>query len=104
MPQLLEALQQQEAPSLQTFRLTAFDMGEDGEEDVELVVDTPSDPSRHRHASLALLYGLAIMTLDQDGTIERRMDELLQAGAINEIDAINKINFLLMKDPHDLRI
>jgi len=96
-----EAVQDIESPALNTFRLTAFDVGEDGAEDVQLVVDTPSAPSIRRHASLALIYGLAIMTLDQDGTIERRVDELMAAGMISEVDAVNKINLLLLKDVND---
>lgn len=89
-----EALDQFDEPSLATFKLAAFDIGEDGEEDVEIVTSVPSEPSIRRPVSLALLYGLAILTLDHDGTIERRVDELLADGAISEIDAVNRIALL----------
>jgi hypothetical protein len=95
------AEQEQEAPALQSFALKAFDIGEDGEEDVELILDLPVAPSINRHASLALLYGLAIMMLDQDGSIQRRMDQILDQGAISEIDAVNHIQLLLLKDEND---
>lgn len=91
-------------PALRTFTLQAFDVGNDGEEDVELIVTVPEVPSILRHTSLALLYGLAILSLDQDGTLQRRMDELLEAGPISEIDACNRINLLILKEENDLVI
>lgn len=101
MPTVAEATQDPAEAALRQFTLTAFDIGEDGEEDVELVVTTPSNPSIRRHVSLSGLYLLAIMTLDQDGTIEKRMDALLEAGPINEVDAVNRINLLLLKEEND---
>lgn len=82
-------------PRLCSFRLAAFDIGEDGEEDVELIVDTPSRPSLQRHASLALLYGLAIMKLDESGAISAMMDAILDEGPVSEVDAVNQITYLL---------
>lgn len=93
-------------PALRAFTLRAFDIGEDGEEDLELIVQLPEKVDIRRHASMALLWGLAVMSLDQDGTIEKRMEALCDAagGYINEADACNKINLLLMKDANDQRI
>lgn len=92
-------------PSDPHFQLIAIDSeDDDGEEDVDLLISVPQNPNIHLHASLALTYGLAIMTLDQDGTIKRRIDQLLAAGPINEVDAVNQINLLLLKDANDQRI
>jgi len=82
------------------FHLTALD----GEDDLELIVATPTKPNIRKQASMALLFGLAVMTLDQDGTIEKRMHELLDKGDINEVDAVNRINLLLMKDGNVQRV
>jgi hypothetical protein len=73
------------------FTLTVFE----GAEDVELNIELPNNPDVRRHASLALLYGLAIMSLDADGTIEKRVDELLTVGPISEVDACNRIALLI---------
>jgi hypothetical protein len=82
------AEQEQEAPALQSFALKAFDIGEDGEEDVDLLDLGPAEPEHQPPRLPRPAYGLAIMTLDQDGTIQRRMDQLLAAGPINEVDAV----------------
>jgi hypothetical protein len=82
------------------FVLTAME----SEEAVELLVSTPTSPNIRFHASAALMFGLAIMTLDQDGTIERRMEQLIANGPINEVDAVNRINLLLLKDANDQRV
>jgi hypothetical protein len=93
------------APADPHFHLIAIDSeDDDGEEDVDLLIRIPEAPNINLHASLALTYGLAIMTLDQDGTIKRRIDELLAAGPINEVDACNQINLLLLKEANDQRI
>lgn len=91
-----------EDPALRQFRLSAFDIGDDGEEDVELVVDLPTRPSIRKHASLAGLYLLAIMTLDQDGTIADRIDQLLADTPINEVDCCNRIALLVQGDANTL--
>lgn len=89
---------------LRNYALKAFDIGEDGEESVELIVDLPTNPDIRAHVSLAGLFLLAIMTLDQDETIERRMEELVTSGPINEVDAANQIQFLLLKEANDQRV
>lgn len=98
------ALQDPDPFPLREYSLRAFDIGEEGEEDVELVIHTPQNPDVRSFVSLAGLYMLAVMTLDQDGTVQRRMESLLDAGPINEVDAINRINLLLLKDANDQRV
>jgi hypothetical protein len=83
-------------PVLPEFQLLAFDAGSG---DVELQIGTPVHPSISRPASQALLYGLAILMLDQMGVLSRMIDEeLLADGPINEIDAVNRITLLLNQD------
>jgi hypothetical protein len=82
-------------PVLPEFELAVFDEGGDG---AALEIGVMKAPSILRHASPALLYGLAIMTLDQQGTIKAMVDTLLADGPINEIDATNRITLLLEQD------
>ncbi|AFU88017.1 hypothetical protein CcrColossus_gp147 [Caulobacter phage CcrColossus] len=90
MPQAaaLDVIQAAHEEAEARFSLTAYD---EPEGDVQIITTTPSKPNIRRPASLSLLYGLAILSLDHDGTIERRMNELLDAGPINEVDACNRI-------------
>lgn len=81
--------------ALRQYTLKAFDIGEDDDADVELVIDLPDRPDIRKHVSLAGLYMLAIMTLDAEGVIADRMDSLLASGSINEVDAANRIQQLL---------
>lgn len=66
--------------------------------EVGLEVGMLEQPAITRHASPALLYGLAIMTLEQQGVIDAEINRLLHAGPINEIDACNRITLLLTQD------
>lgn len=91
-------------PRLAKFTLAAFDIGDDGQEDVEIITTAPDRPDIRKHVSLAGLYMLAILSLDADGTVEARMDDLLMDGAINEVDAANRIRLLTTKEHHDQRI
>lgn len=75
-------------PALPRFSLTAYD---ELDGNVQIITTTPSKPDIRKPASLALLFGLAILTLDADGTIEARMEALLAPGMINEVDAVNRI-------------
>ncbi len=79
-------------PLFPEFVLSTFD---EGDEDVHLTVSRIDKPSIRRHASLALLYGLAILELDKAGVIEAKIEELLEAGPINEVDAANRITQLV---------
>jgi hypothetical protein len=66
-------------------------------EEVDLSIDLPEIVSMKKHASLGLLYMLAIMELDADGVIADKMDALLRDGPINEIDATNAIRALITR-------
>lgn len=81
--------------SLRQYTLKVFDIGEDDDADVELIIDLPERPDIRKHVSLAGLYLLAIMSLDEEGLIADRMDALLAQGSINEVDAANRIQQLL---------
>lgn len=83
---------------LRTYSLTAFDIGVADQGDVELNVQLPSDPNIRKHVSLAGLYLMAIMSLDQDGTIAARMDEIMEKGPVSEIDACNFIQTAIDTD------
>lgn len=83
-------------PALPRFSLTAYD---DLDGNVQITTTVPSKPNIRKPVSLALLFGLAILTLDDDGTIEARMEALLAKGMLNEVDAVNRIAQLTTKDP-----
>ncbi|UTC29038.1 hypothetical protein MARCHEWKA_05290 [Brevundimonas phage vB_BpoS-Marchewka] len=84
--------------SLRQYTLNLFDIGDDEEADVELIVNLPERPDIRKHVSLAGLYLLAVLSLDEEGLIADRMDELLASGSINEVDAANRIQHLLRRD------
>lgn len=88
-----------EMSEMPAFILSVFDNGAD---DIELAINIPEEPQLDRHASLALLYGLAILTLDRQGTLNAMIDQFLIEGPINEIDATNRITLLMMKETNDL--
>ena len=88
--------------SLRQYALKVFDIGEDDDADVELIIDLPERPDIRKHVSLAGLYILAIMTLDEEGVIADRMDALLAQGSINEVDAANRIQHLLRGEDETL--
>lgn len=84
--------------ALRQYTLNLFDIGEDDDADVELIVNLPERPDIRKHVSLAGLYLLAIMTLDEEGVIAERMNTLLDGGCINEVDAANRIQQLLRRE------
>ncbi|AFU86594.1 hypothetical protein D869_gp320 [Caulobacter phage CcrRogue] len=83
------------------FSLAAYVPADGDRGEVDLIIHQ-TVPSIRRHASQALLYGLAIMTLDQQGVIADTIDALLAAGPINEVDAVNRIALLMQQESHDL--
>lgn len=86
------------------FALSAW-IGDDGDRgEINILVHTRQDAAIERHASMALLYGLAILALDQQGTIQATIDQMLAAGPINEIEAVNRINFLLKEDANEAAV
>ncbi|USN14200.1 hypothetical protein PAPPERLAPAPP_05300 [Brevundimonas phage vB_BpoS-Papperlapapp] len=88
--------------ALRQYTLDLFDVGDDEEADVELIVNFPERPDIRKHVSLAGLYLLAVLTLDEEGLIADRMDELLASGSINEVDAANRIQHLLRREDEPL--
>lgn len=65
---------------------------EDGDRSqIDFHVNIPTEPSIRRHASHALVYGLALMTLDRQGVITATIDRLLATGPISETDCCNRI-------------
>ena len=83
---------------LRSYSLTAFDVGSADEGGVELNIQLPGQPDIRKHVSLAGLYMLAIMELDQDGTIAERMDAIMDRGPVNEVDACNAIQLAIDTD------
>ena len=81
------------------FHLVSYDAPEGA---VDLTVSLPTNPD-DRMASNALLFGMAIMTLNQDGTIEQRMLEILKSNAqpITQKAACEGIQLLLMEEQND---
>lgn len=88
--------------ALRQYTLNLFDIGDDDNADVELIVNQPERPDIRKHVSLAGLYLLAVLSLDEEGVIADRMDELLLSGSINEVDAANRIQHLLRREDEPL--
>jgi len=70
-------------------------------DEVELMIHHTEEPSAAKPASNALLYGLAIMTLDQQGVISNEIDKLCLKGVPNEAEVCRQIKFLLESDAND---
>lgn len=85
---------------LPAFTLAVYD---DADNDVSLIARIVP-PDIRKHASLGLMYGLAILTLERMGAITQTIDDLLQDGPINEVDANNRIAALLAEDANELPI
>uniref|UniRef100_A0AB74UMD7 Uncharacterized protein n=1 Tax=Caulobacter phage BL57 TaxID=3348355 RepID=A0AB74UMD7_9VIRU len=83
------------------FSLSAFVPADGDRGEADLIIHHTT-PSIRRHASQALLYGLAIMILDEKGVIGDTIDALLKQGPISEVDAVNRINILLQQASNDL--
>lgn len=81
------------------FAISAW-VPEDGDRgDIDINVAFTDEPDARRHASMGLLYGLAILTLDRNGTLSATIDAILSGGPINEVDAANRIATLMQQDP-----
>lgn len=84
------------------FGLSAW-ISEGGEdrEGVDLSVHVLANPDPDKPASHALLYGVAIMILDQTGVIARTIEEYLRDGPVTETAAVRAINLLIQQDAND---
>lgn len=87
-----------EEEDVPAFALTVHD---DGEGDIQIETHILSNPSPHNHASLGLMYGLALLMLDRQGIIEEIVEGLLRSGPMSETDCADAIALLLQQDPND---
>ncbi|UTC29902.1 hypothetical protein BAJUN_02960 [Bajunvirus bajun] len=83
------------------FQLACFpgdptDGGDRG--DCDMIVSLQGPPDIKKHASMALLVGLAILVLDQQGTLNDTVQAMLAEGPISEVDAHNRITLLLQEE------
>ncbi len=91
-----------EIETIPQFTLTLFDQVDENGPYVEYHTNLPMDATTDKRAMPSLVYGLAIMSLMSDGTIERRADELLKAQTISQKMAVDSIKMLLMENPSTL--
>lgn len=61
----------------------------------DFYVQTKQELDPARHASNALLCGLAILTLDKAGVVEKLIDKMLEDGPISEAEAVRRIEVLI---------
>jgi len=81
-----------------SFALSVYE-SEDG---LTLRTHTTEQPSVRKFASLGLFFGLAIMTLEREGVIEAKVNELMSGDPVNEVDVVNRITLLLKEDSNVL--
>lgn len=79
------------------FSLLVFDEGNN----VDIAIHTPREPDIRRHASLGMLYGLALLSLERQGLVQKAVDHFLEHGPMNEVDCINAMNLLLQEPGND---
>lgn len=73
-----------------------------GERDeVEVAVSIPTSPATDKVASAALLHGLGIMVLDQQGIIGRTLEKMFPDGLPSEAQACTMIHLLLENEAND---
>lgn len=83
------------------FAMSVWKDEQGDQEAVSLLIHTTTDPAIERHASMGLLYGLAILILDQQGRITDTIRDMVAQGPISEAEAVARINFLLKDDAND---
>lgn len=74
---------------------TILQIEDDGISDVSFTVDFDAEPDIRKHAALGSIVILAILELDVDRVLQKKIDELLAQGPINEVDLRNRINQIL---------
>lgn len=82
------------------FTLVVFD---EPEQSVDITVSLPQNPD-DRPANMALLYGMALLSLDADGSVQQRMLDLIKNNPdenLTQKAACESIRLLLMETPHD---
>lgn len=80
------------------FSLMVFDNGEN----VDIAIHTPRQPDISKHASLGMLYGLALLTLERQGYVQHVVDHYMQQGTMSEIDCMNAITLIMDKTGNDI--
>lgn len=86
-----------------SFALATFIEHDDGGGGVNLSVTISEPDATDAPAPNALLYGLAILMLNQSGAIDEMMNAICADGAPTKAEAIRQIQFLLQDDANDLR-
>lgn len=76
------------------FALSCWPMAGDPDQ-VEVAISIPVEPSASKPASAALIHGLAIMVLDQQGVIGDVAEKMFPNGLPSEAQACTMINLLL---------
>lgn len=74
----------------------------ESEENVDIQVHLGNDDEVDKMATLATLYGVAILMLDRQGIIDSTVQQMLENGPISQSDAINTIALLLSDSSNDL--
>jgi len=67
--------------------------GEPSEADMRVFV--PHEPDEDAPAPLALIYGLALMTVEQMGLIDNEVDRLTEGELPSEAEVVRRIEFLM---------
>lgn len=75
------------------FSLHVYD---DGLGDIEIMVETPKELNFKAPAPLGLLYGLAIMTLDELDQIQQAVDVIIEDRMLSTGEAVKRLACLTM--------
>ena len=70
-------------------------------DEVEVSVHVKTNPSHERVASAALIHGIAVMALDQQGQIGEMAAEMFPNGLPSEAEAVALIELLMKEDAND---
>lgn len=76
----------------------------DDPDEFDTIVQVPLIPSPDKPASAALLTGLAVLVLSQQGLVEATVKQLVDGGPISETRAIEMAELLLRRDDNDLPV
>ena len=87
--------QENEGPE---FALLAYIDEDDGGGAIDLDVKIRQNPSETEEASNALLFGLAVLMLNQSGAIDDVMHDICVDGAPTEAEVARQIELLMMDD------
>ncbi len=74
---------------------------DDQDQDVDLAIRVKADVSADRPASAALLHGLAILVLDQQGDIAATIAKMFPGQRPSELEVSNFIDLVIKEDLND---